>query len=162
MINGIIKLFYSEIVKSKMKSMPSKEYDIRDEFKDISNIAMKVDNFFLVAFKLIIGLTIIVISLSINILFGVGSALILILYGVSKLHIANQITNQVKDGMENIKINLESSSQSVVTDKIKQKINALVCLLFIGIFSNFNYIIIGCFIIVFMFTIKDIYSNINK
>ncbi|MCU9811725.1 hypothetical protein [Paraclostridium sp. AKS81] len=46
MINGIIKLFYSEIVKSKMKSMPSKEYDIRDEFKDISNIAMKVDSFF--------------------------------------------------------------------------------------------------------------------
>lgn len=162
MINGIIKLFYSEIVKSKMKSMPSKEYDIRDEFKDISNIAMKVDSFFLVAFKLIIGLTIIVISLSINILFGVGSTLILILYGISKLHIANQITDQVKDGMENIKINLESSSQSVVTDKIKQKINSLVCLLFIGIFSNFNYIIIGCFIIVFMFTIKDIYSNINK
>lgn len=162
MINGIIKLFYSEIVKSKMKSMPSKEYDIRDEFKDISNIAMKVDSFFLVAFKLIIGLTIIVISLSINILFGVGSVLILILYGISKLHIANQITDQVKDGMENIKINLESSSQSVVTDKIKQKINVLVCLLFIGIFSNFNYIIIGCFIIVFMFTIKDIYSNINK
>ncbi|GIM32025.1 hypothetical protein [Paraclostridium bifermentans] len=162
MINGIIKLFYSEIVKSKMKSMPSKEYDIRDEFKDISNIAMKVDSFFLVAFKLIIGLTIIVISLSINILFGVGSTLILILYGISKLHIANQITDQVKDGMENIKINLESSSQSVVTDKIKQNINALVCLLFIGIFSNFNYIIIGCFIIVFMFTIKDIYSNINK
>lgn len=88
--------------------------------------------------------------------------MILILYGISKLHIANQITDQVKDGMENIKINLESSSQSVVTDKIKQKINALVCLLFIGIFSKFNYIIIGCFIIVFMFTIKDIYSNINK
>lgn len=103
MINGIIKLFYSEIVKSKMKSMPSKEYDIRDEFKDISNIAIKVDSFFLVAFKLIIGLTIIVISLSINILFGVGSTLILILYGISKLHIANQITDQVKDGMENIK-----------------------------------------------------------
>ncbi|MGL5650189.1 MAG: hypothetical protein ACRDDE_00410 [Paraclostridium sp.] len=162
MINGIIKLFYSEIVKSKMKSMPSKEYDIRDEFKDISNIAMKVDSFFLIAFKLIIALTIIVISLSINILFGVGSTLILIVYGISKLHIANQITDQVKDGMENIKINLESSSQSVVTDKIKQKINSLVCLLFIGIFSNFNYIIIGCFIIVFMFTIKDIYSNINK
>ena len=47
MINGIIKLFYSEVVKSKMKNMQSKEYCFRDEFKDISNISMKVDNFFI-------------------------------------------------------------------------------------------------------------------
>lgn len=162
MINGIIKLFYSEIVKSKMKSMPSKEYDLRAEFKDISNVAMKIDGFFLIAFKVLIALTIIIIALRINLLFGIGSILILLAYSMHKLHIANQITDQVKDGMENIKINLESSSQNVVTDNIKQKINALICLLFIGIFSNFNYVIIGCFIIVFMFTIKDIYSNINK
>ena len=162
MINGIIKLFYSEVVKSKMKNMQSKEYCFRDEFKDISNISMKVDNFFWVAFKLIISITTIVILLSINILLGLGSILILSVYIISKLNIGNEITHQVKDGVESIKNNLELSSQNIVTDKIKQKINVLLCLLFIGAFSNFNYIIIVCFIMVFLFTIKDIYSNINK
>ncbi|MEG2983225.1 MAG: hypothetical protein RR835_00880 [Peptostreptococcaceae bacterium] len=162
MINGIIKLFYSEIVKTKMKSMPNKDYSLREEFKDISNIAMKIDNFFILVFKIILMLSILFISLSINLLFGIGVILIMITYVLYKTYVEAQVKDQVKDGMGYIKNNIEQGTQNIVTDKIKQKINALISLLLIGIFSNFNYIIIGCFILVFMFTIKDIYSNINK
>ena len=42
------------------------------------------------------------------------------------------------------------------------KVSSLISLLLIGLFSGFNSIIIICFAIVFIFTIKDIYSNINK
>lgn len=162
MINGIIKLFYSEIVKTKMKSMPNKDYSLREEFKDISNIAMKIDSFFVIAFKITLILSAIFIALSINLLSGIGAILIIIVYALYKTYVEGQIKDQVKDGMGYIKSNIEQGTQNLVTDKIKQKINALISLLLIGIFSNFNYIIIGCFILVFMFTIKDIYSNINK
>ena len=47
MINGIIKLFYSEIVKSKIKSMPNEEYSLRDEYKEISNIVIKIRSMYL-------------------------------------------------------------------------------------------------------------------
>ncbi|MGL5757086.1 MAG: hypothetical protein ACRCYC_17315 [Paraclostridium sp.] len=162
MINGIIKLFYSEIVKTKMKSMPNKDYSLREEFKDISNIGMKIDNFFILVFKIILMLSMLFIALSINLLFGIGVILIMITYVLYKTYVEAQVKDQVKDGMGYIKNNIEQGTQNIVTDKIKQKINALISLLLIGIFSNFNYIIIGCFILVFMFTIKDIYSNINK
>ncbi|MBC8630961.1 hypothetical protein H8697_04470 [[Eubacterium] tenue] len=162
MINGIIKLFYSEVVKSKMKNMPSKDYCFRKEFEDISNIAMKIDNFFIIAFKVIVMTSIILISLSINLIFGFGIILILIAYSLYKIYIEKQIKDQVREGIGYIKNNIEQGGQNLGTDNIKQKINVLITLLLIGIFSNFNYIIIGCFILVFMFTIKDIYSNINK
>lgn len=162
MINGIIKLFYSEVVKSNMKNMPNEEYSIRDEFKEVSDIATKVDEIFIIIFKFIIALTIVFISLSINLLLGIGVILTLIVYNLYKLHIENKIKDQLKEGVGYLKNNLEKSKQSIVTDRIKQKINVLITLLLIGIFSNFDYIIVGCFILVFMFTIKDIYSNINK
>ncbi|MFQ9308328.1 MAG: hypothetical protein ACLR2K_00240 [Paraclostridium sordellii] len=162
MINGIIKLFYSEIVKTKMKSMPNKQYSIRDEYKEMSNIAMKVDSTFMISIKAILTLFLIVMSLRINLIFGIGTILILGTYILYKIYIENQFKNHVKNSVGNLKNNIEQGTQYIVTDKIKQKINALISLLLIGIFSNFNYIIIGCFILVFMFTIKDIYSNINK
>ncbi len=162
MINGIIKLFYSEVVKSKMKNMPNEEYYIRDEFKEVSDIATKVDKIFIMIFRFIIMLTIIFISLSINLLLGIGVILTLIVFNLYKLHIENKIKDQLKEGVGYLKNNLEKSKQSIVTDKIKQKINALITLLLIGVFSNFDYIIVCCFILVFIFTIKDIYSNINK
>ncbi|WP_373598459.1 hypothetical protein [Paraclostridium bifermentans] len=162
MINGIIKLFYSEVVKSNMKNMPNEEYSIREEFKEVSNIATKVDEIFIIIFKIIISLSIVFISLSINLLLGIGVILTLIVYNLYKLYIENEIKDQFKEGVGYLKNNLEKSKRSIATDGIKQKINALITLLLIGIFSKFNYIIVGCFILVFMFTIKDIYSNINK
>ena len=162
MVNGIIKLFYSEVVKSKMKSMPSKDYNIRKEFKDISDMAAKIDAFFMIAFKILIFLIVLIISLKINILFGIGLTLILATYGFGKLHISTKLKNQFKYEVKNIKNNFESSNKIVFTDSIKQKINILTCLLFIGLFSDFKYVVIACFIVVFVFTIKDIYSNIKR
>jgi len=44
MINGLIKLFYSEIVKTNMRNMNSNGYEVRDECKEIRNITLKIDS----------------------------------------------------------------------------------------------------------------------
>lgn len=156
-INGIIKLFYSEVVKAKMKSMPSQEYTLRDECKDLKNITLKIDSVFFKGIKLIIGLAVLLISININIVLGVGTFLVEAAYIVYK----RNIEQQVKDRIDEIKNNLGTTSIDIVSDKGKSGINVLIILLVIGILTSFNWAIILSFITVFMFTIKDIYSNIK-
>ena len=99
-----------------MKNMPSKDYCFRKEFEDISNIAMKIDSFFIMVFKVIIIASIILISLSINLIFGLGIILILIAYSLYKIYIEKQIKDQVREGIGYIKNNIEQGSQNLVTD----------------------------------------------
>ena len=33
MINGIMKLFYTEVVKNKMSKLPNGQYEVNDQFK---------------------------------------------------------------------------------------------------------------------------------
>lgn len=162
MINGIIKLFYSELVKSKMKSMPNKEYSLKEEYKVISNVFNKIDNIFSNIFKILFSLIIVLIALNINTIFGVGTGIVLTTYTIYKLYIGSRLENKFKNSMESIKNNIEETSKSEIVLNIKPKIYSLISLLLIGLFSGFNSIIIICFAIVFIFTIKDIYSNINK
>ena len=56
MINGIIKLFYSEVVKTKIKNMQNNEYKFREEYEDIRNITLKVDSLFFKTIKFIVGI----------------------------------------------------------------------------------------------------------
>lgn len=44
MLNGIIKLFYTEVVKNKINNLPKDEYEINDQFKKIQNISCKIDS----------------------------------------------------------------------------------------------------------------------
>ena len=44
MINGIIKLFYSEVVKTNMKKMPNGEYSLKDEYIEIKNLTLYIDS----------------------------------------------------------------------------------------------------------------------
>ncbi len=149
-------------MKSKIKSMPNEEYSLRDEYKVISNIVMKIDQVFANIFKILSSIIIVLLALNINILFGIGTALIIILYSLYKLYIENKIKDQFRDSVGNIKNNIEQSSKNEVILNIKPKIYSLIAILSIGLFSDFNLIMIACFTIVFMFTIKDIYSNINR
>ena len=87
MINGIIKLFYSEIVKSKIKKMPNEEYSLRDEYKGVYSTFTKIDNIFIKIFKVLFSLIVVLLSLNINISFGIGVALIIMTYSIYNLYI---------------------------------------------------------------------------
>lgn len=157
MINGIIKLFYSEIVKAKMKSMPSNEYTLREECKDLKNITLKIDSIFFKSIKLIIGTIILLMAFNVSIVFGLGILLVEVAYVVYK----KSVEKQVKERIYEIKSNIEITSIDIISERGKSGINVLVILLIIGMLTNFNWAIILSFITVFMFTIKDIYSNIK-
>lgn len=157
MINGMIKLFYSEIVKTKMKGMPNSEYALRDECREIRNVTLKIDSVFFKLIKFIMGLIILVLAFNISTIFGIGILLTEIAYLIYKIKLESQVLEVIDD----IKNNIELPNMDVISDKGKSGINALIILLLIGLITNFNWAIVISFIVVFIFTIKDIYSNIK-
>jgi len=156
-INGIIKLFYSEVVKTKIKNMQHNEYTFREEYEDIRNITLKVDSLFFKIIKFMVGILLLAISFEINIKFAIGVLLIEVAYLLYKFKLESQVLEAISD----IKSNIEFPSIDIISDRGKSGINALIILLLIGLITNFNWSIVISFIVVFIFTIKDIYSNIK-
>lgn len=157
MINGIIKLFYSEVVKTNIKKMPIGEYSLKDEYKEIKNLTLKIDSLMLKIIKFMAGIITLIIAFEINIILGIGLFLIEILYAIYKRNLEQQILNNIK----NLKDNAEMTTLDILTDRGKSGINILITLLILGFITNFNWSIVISFIVVFLFTIKDIYSNIK-
>ena len=157
MINGIIKLFYSEVVKTKIKNMQNNEYKFREEYEDIRNITLKVDSLFLKIIKFMVGILLLAISFEINIKFAIGVLLIEVAYLLYKFKLESQVLEAISD----IKNNIELPCIDIISERGKSGINALMILLLIGLITNFNWSIVISFIVVFIFTIKDIYSNIK-
>ena len=157
MINGIIKLFYSEIVKTNIKKMPNGEYSLKDEYKEIKNLTLKIDSLVLKTIKFMAGIITLILAFEINTILGIGLFLIEFLYVIYKRNIEQQILDSIK----NLKDNVEMTTLDILTDRGKSGINILITLLILGLITNFNWSIVISFIVVFLFTIKDIYSNIK-
>ena len=157
MINGIIKLFYSEVVKANIKKMPSGEYSLKDEYKEIKNLTLKIDSLAIKLIKFMIGIIALILAFEINPILGIGLFLIEFLYVIYKKNLEQQIL----DSINNLKDNIEIPKLDILTEKGKSGINILITLLILGIITNFNWPIVVSFIVVFLFTIKDIYSNIK-
>lgn len=157
MINGIIKLFYSEVVKTKIRNLPSSEYELRDECKDIQNITLKIDSIFFKGLKLVFGILLLIFAFNIKLILGIEVFLVELAYIIYK----RNLEVQVKDSIENIKNSIEITSTNLLDEKGKSGINALISLIILGIFSGFNYILVISFLVVFLFTIKHICSNIK-
>lgn len=157
MINGIIKLFYSEVVKTNIKKMPIGEYSLKDEYKEIKNLTLKIDSLMLKIIKFMVGIITIILAFEMNTILGIGLFLIEILYAIYKRNLEQQILDNIK----NLKDNVEMTTLDILTDRGKSGINILITLLILGLITNFNWSIVISFIVVFLFTIKDIYSNIK-
>lgn len=157
MINGIIKLFYSEVVKTNIKKMPIGEYSLKDEYKEIKNLTLKIDSLMLKIIKFMVGIITIILAFEMNTILGIGLFVIEILYALYKRNLEQQIVDNIK----NLKDNVEMTTLDILTDRGKSGINILITLLILGLITNFNWSIVISFIVVFLFTIKDIYSNIK-
>ena len=157
MINGIIKLFYSEVIKVKMKNLPSSEYKLKDECKEIQNITLKIDSVFFKGLKFIFGILTLFFAFNIKFILGVEVFLFEITYMIYK----RSLEVRIKDGIENIRSNIEITAINILDEKGKSGINILASLIVIGILTGFNYIIVISFLTVFLFTIKHICSNIK-
>ena len=157
MINGIIRLFYSEIVKTKIKNLPSSEYELRKEGKDIQNITLRIDSVFFKALKIIIGIFALIVAFDIKIILGIEVLLLEVAYFFYK----RKLEVNVKEHIENMKNSIEITRENILDEKGKSGINVLITLIIIGVLTGFNTILVISFLTVFLFTIKHICSNIK-
>ena len=154
MINNIIKLFYSEVVKTKMSNMPNEDYELRDGCKKFRKITLKIDSYLFKGLKIILALFILYLSFHVKIYLGIGVLLVEGIYLVYKV----SYEKQVKAAIENVKNNIETSADHIVNENGKRGINLLLTLLIISVITGFNYFIGISFIIVFIYTARNIYE----
>ena len=154
MINNIIKLFYSEVVKTKMSNMPNEDYELRDGCKKFRKITLKIDSYLFKGLKIILALFILYLSFHVKIYLGIGVLLVEGIYLVYKV----SYEKQVKAAIENVKNNIETSADHLVNENGKRGINLLITLLIISVITGFNYFIGISFIIVFIYTATNIYE----
>ena len=103
MINGIMKLFYTEVVKNKMSKLPNGQYEVNDQFKKVQGISIKIDKVLFLVFKILIALVVLFVASKINIYFGIGMCLVEISY----LFYKKSLKTKVEFEIENIKNNIQ-------------------------------------------------------
>ncbi|MGL5693940.1 MAG: hypothetical protein ACRCXA_07675, partial [Peptostreptococcaceae bacterium] len=84
-----------------------------------------------------------------------------LLLGVAYVFYKRNLEIQVKEGLENLKNNIEITSTNLFNEKSKVGLNLMVSLIFIGILTGFSYALVLSFLAAFLFTIKHICSNIK-
>lgn len=158
MINGIMKLFYTEIVKSKINKLPNEEYKINNQLKKIQEISQKIDKALFYILKALILIVILIIASNINIYFGISAFIIEIAY----LFYKKSLKIKVKEEIENIKNNVKINKKQILKEKDKKNIAFLISILLLGVITDFNMIIIISFCLIFIITIRDIYLNFKN
>ncbi|SFJ37953.1 hypothetical protein SAMN02910355_2539 [Terrisporobacter glycolicus] len=158
MINSIIKLFYSEVVKTKMSNMPNKDYELRKGCKEFRNITLKIDSYLFKGLKIFLALFILYLSFSVKMLLGVGVLLVEVTYLVYKV----SYEKQVREAIKNVKNNIEISANNFINENGKRGINLLITLIIISLLTGFNYFIGISFIIVFIYTVRNIYEGFKQ
>ena len=155
MINGIMKLFYTEVVKNKMSKLPNGQYEVNDQFKKVQGISIKIDKVLFLVFKILIALVVLFVASKINIYFGIGVFLTEIIYVLYKKSLKPKVVSEI----ENIKNNIQENQEQLLKEKGKKDISCLISILLLGLITHFNIVIIISFCLVFGMTIKDIYLN---
>lgn len=158
MINGIIKLFYTEVVKSKMGNMPKDDYQIKEEFEKVHNISSKIDKVAFILLKVFMVAFVFFILYKVNIYFCVGIVLVSIIYSIYRKSINYKLQNEIV----NIKNNLQETSENILRQKGRTNLSLLISILILGLVTKFSWMICLSFFIVLSVTIRDIYINYKK
>lgn len=155
MLNGMIKLFYNEVVKNKMNSLPKESYEISDQFKKMQKISFKIDSVVFALFKVFIAVMIFIASYRVNIFFGIGVFFVEIAYVFYK----KSFKVKAKSEINTIKENINKNKEAILKENGKRNISFLVSILLMGLITRFTWILILSFFLVFIITIRDIYIN---
>ncbi|MGL5717449.1 MAG: hypothetical protein ACRCXT_09160 [Paraclostridium sp.] len=153
MINGIIKLFYNDKVKSSMKNMPNKRYLLDNRIRRLKKISNTMDEVIKYILQVAIITSILIISFNNSLLLSCTIIAIMSINIIYKKHCNNDLPNNYRN-----KIN---SFKNIFKD-VKKNLFAISSVFLIGIASDFNYVIVACLAILLVFTTKEIYSNINR
>ncbi|MDR0880025.1 MAG: hypothetical protein LBN09_04885 [Clostridioides sp.] len=152
MVDGLIKLFYSEIVKAKMGNMNTGEYELNRGGREIRNITLKIDSVFLKTIKIALILLFFFTAFRVNRVLALGVLLVSGFY----LFYKQKLEVETKKYIAGIKDRDSVEKILVIKEKAKVGMNSLLTLLFIGVIMGFNWVIVISFVIVFVFTVKKI------
>lgn len=158
MINGIMKLFYKEIIKTKISKLPNEQYQINNQLKKIQQFSNKIDKLLLVVLKTLIMISMVLISSKLNIYLAFSVFLFEMIY----LFYKKSLKYKIKTNMSNFKINIKASQDSLLQETDKKNISFLISILILGLITKFNIIIFLCICLIFTITIKNIYINYKK
>jgi len=138
--------------------MPNKDYELRKGCREFRNITLKIDSYLFKGLKIILALFILYLSFSVKILLGVGVLLVEVTYLVYKV----SYEKHVREAIKNVKNNIEISANNFINENGKRGINLLITLIIISLLTGFNYFIGISFIIVFIYTVRNIYEGFKQ
>ncbi|MGM9534432.1 MAG: hypothetical protein ACI3VR_04235 [Intestinibacter sp.] len=158
MLNGIIKLFYTEVVKNKINNLPKDQYEINDQFKKIQNIFFKIDTIAFAILKIFTAIFILLICYKINVYFAICAFFIEFAY----IFYQKSFKTKAEYEINTIKENINKNKEAILKEKGKRDISFLLSILLIGIFTGFTWVLALSFFVVFTITIRDIYVNFKN
>lgn len=158
MLNGIIKLFYTEVVKNKINNLPKDEYEINDQFKKIQNISCKIDSVIFTMLKIFIAVMILIVSYKINVYFAIGSFFIEFAYVLYK----KSFRTRAKSDISTIKQTINKNKDTILKARGTRNISFLISILLIGLITGFTWVLSLSFFVILVVTARDIYVNFKN
>ena len=156
-MDDFLDFVYSFAVKKKLSDLPKK--DISDFKKNPSTKVVKALDFVLAPLiKFTIFLLIISFFIKVNIFIIAISMLIFFGFKKQINNIYIDLKSKAVKHISNIKI----LCNKTITEKVKLKLEGMAIILILMSFSSFKKLCISIFIILLLFTISDIYSNIKN
>ncbi|KXZ39528.1 hypothetical protein SAMN05661008_01757 [Alkalithermobacter thermoalcaliphilus JW-YL-7 = DSM 7308] len=154
MISGLIDLMYKEVIKTRLNQM-EKVDPCSVKVKHNTKIVNKIDNVTIKFIKLGLCLLFFSIIFRGNIYLSTISFLIYLIYRKMYKRKINSYLNLTKT-------KVQVKTKPVFTESIKNKIKGMFIILILLTFSQYKGFYVAILMIVFMFTILDIYSNIKS
>ena len=105
--------------------------------------------------KIFIALSILLVSFRQSVYLGIGMFFVELSYIFYK----RTFKTKVKSEINNIKTNINNNKENILKQNGKKNMSFLISILLLGVITGFSKILVVCFFIVFIVTIKDIYIN---
>ncbi|WFD09192.1 hypothetical protein [Tepidibacter hydrothermalis] len=154
MLSNFVGLIYKELIKGKIKDLKKvNKYSIKK--KEDIDVIKKIDNLLGKIAKYVLNIFIFLIMVKINIYVSIVFLIGFVFY--KKI-----ITDTVKENMKNRTFSLKKLLDEVVKENSKLKIKTVMVMFILMQFSDYTKLYMGIIMILLVFTMNDIYSNIKN
>ncbi len=154
MLSNFVGLIYKELIKGKIKDLKKvNEYSIKK--KEDLNIIKKVDRLLSKIAKYILNIFVFLIMVKINIYISTVFLIGFVFY--KKI-----INDNVKENMKNRTCSLKKLFDEMIKENSKLKMKTVMVMFILMQFSNYTKLYMAIIVILLVFTMKDIYSNIKN
>lgn len=154
MLGNFVGLIYKELIKGKIKDLKKvNKYSIKN--KEDLNIIKRIDRLLAKIAKYVLNIFIFLIMVKINIYVSTVFLIGFVFY--KKI-----INDSVKENMKNRTFSSKKLFDEVIKENSKLKIKTVMVMFILMQFSDYTKLYMGIIMILLVFTMNDIYSNIKN